>query len=119
MFLELAWVRKNNNLTTLQSVHIEVERSTHSKVAAKLESSTMEDEAFGVAWLSNTLKGRFFVNAFKKACFLMPWSAGKEKKGDEAYLAMIIRVSGALYQRYLSTHLDLCIENLVLVKRFS
>jgi len=52
-----------------------------------------------MAWRLNDPKGRFFVKAFKKTCFLMPWSAGKEKKGDEAYLAVRIRVSGALYQR--------------------
>ncbi len=72
MFFELARVRKNDNITTLQSVHIDVERSINSKVAANLDSSTVEDEAFGVAWLSNNSKGRFFVKAFKKACFLMP-----------------------------------------------
>lgn len=96
--MKLAWARKNDNLTTLQSVHIEVRRTAHSIVATTIHSSTVENEAFGDGLALGCPKGRFFVKVSQKTLFLMLMSAESEETADEMGLAVAIRVSGALYQ---------------------
>ncbi len=67
--MELAWLRKNGNLANLQSVHIEVGCSAHSRVAAVLDSSIVEDEAFGDGLAPQRPKGELLHQGVPEEMF--------------------------------------------------